>query len=264
MSQLSGPQNPQSGTRLVVIAVAVAVVAVILMNVYVSMARREAREGEFIVYRLNRAVQAGDRLNERDVEAVAVPQRFRSAFANAVDADGLTTRVGSAFERAANSSDVLTYDLFVAPEGDELDRLVGRDMRLVALQVNSSSLPGTLRPGMFVDIEAPFASQGALPNVLPVMERVKVLAVGRRSVVDQSSGSGSSRGGSMGSYSTISIEVTPQQATELSMVQKIAAGDFELHLRNPGDMGTPKIPTGGINPEVLRLVEQPALSTRNR
>ena len=115
-------------------------------------------------------------------------------------------------------------------------------------------LPGNLQPGMFVDIEAPFSVVDGGSTVLPVMEYVRVLAVGNVSIVDQES----TRGGrprNPGSYRTISIEVEPNQATDLSMIQKIAIGDFELHLRNPADQSTPKIRAGGINPEVLRLIE---------
>lgn len=245
------PSDPNS-TRMVVIGVIVGIVAVILMNVYVEMVRRQARPGEFIVYRLETRAQPGDRLQERDVKAVRMPEDFKEAFSNAVDSTGLRARLGEPFKRSATRGDVLTYDLFIDPEDNNLDRLISRDMRLVALPVNSRTLPGNLRPGMYVDIEAPFPGRGGVPNVLPIMEYVKVLAVGRQSVIDERTGEDSvSR-----SFGTISIEVTPEQATQLSVIQSGAIGEFQLHLRNPADTSQPKIPSGGINPQVLAMIDQ--------
>lgn len=259
MSQFTPPPSPapQGSTKLVVIALIIAAAAVVLVNVYIGVLRKQAQTSAFTVYRLKQSVRPGDKLTDRHVEAVAVPEDFQSAFSNAVDPTGLETRLGEIFRRPADRADVLTYDLFLDPDENELDRRISRDMRLVALPVNPRRLPATLRPGMFVDIEAPFPSTG-VPNVLPVMERVRVMAVGSHSVIDEATSEGKAR---LGSYSTISIEVTPSQATQLSKIAKAVTGDFEIQLRNPGDHSTPKIPTGGLNPEVLQLIEPGRIST---
>ncbi|HEX7010333.1 MAG TPA: RcpC/CpaB family pilus assembly protein [Phycisphaeraceae bacterium] len=254
MSQFSLPPSvPPGNTKLVAVAAIVAAVAVVLVNVYIEVVRRQAREGEFIVYRLTTSVRPGDRLSERDAQPVAVPERFRDSFGDALDETGFRARLGEPFRRSANRNDVLTYALFTDPQENDLDRRIGLEMREKALPVNPRSLPAGLRPGAYVDIEAHFPD-GAGSRVLPVMERVKVLAVGPYSVADESSDA-SGRPMRAGSFASISVEVTPEQATQLAAIQTIIAGDFEIHLRNPGDTGTPKIPSGGINPQVLALVE---------
>jgi Flp pilus assembly protein CpaB len=242
------------GGKVAAIGIVLAIVAVILMNIHVEVVRRQARPGEFTVYRLENRVRVGDTLRERDVRAVRMPEDFREAFHNAVDPTGLRARIGQPFKRAAERGGVLTYDLFIDADEANLDRLISRDMRLVALPVNARTLPGNLRPGMFVDIEAPFVTGAAGgPRVMPVMEFVRVMAVGRRSVIDEQADAE----GRQTTFSTISIEVTPEQATQLAMIQSVAAGDFMLHLRNPADTSQPKIPMGGINPAVLSLIDQP-------
>ena len=245
-----------SASTFWIVALVVAVVAVVLVNVYVEVREKRNVEDQFTVFLINRSVRPGERLSERDVEAKAVPQRFGEAFKFAVepDKDGRPSAIGDTFQRPANSGDVLWYNLFTKSADDDLDHQITDQMRLVALPVNSRMLPGNLQPGMFVDIEAPFSVVDGGSTVLPVMEYVRVLAVGNVSIVDQES----TRGGrprNPSSYRTISIEVEPDQATDLSMIQKIAIGDFELHLRNPADQSTPKIRAGGINPDVLRLIE---------
>jgi len=103
---------------------------------------------------------------------------------------------------------------------------------------------------MYIDIEAQFP--GGSLNVLPVMERVEVFSVGSRTIGgDANSTSRSSR-----NFTTISIQVSPDDATSLEKIKKLVVGDFELHMRNPADNTTPKIPEGGINPQVLKLIDR--------
>lgn len=247
----AAPTNKSGNGKVLLLGLGLAVVAVVLMNVNVEMVRSQARPGEFTVYRLEASIQPGDVLRERDLSEVRVPEEFEDAFGNAVDATGLNARVGEVFRRSAARGAVLTYELFLEPEGGNLDGLIARDMRLIALPVNPRSLPAVLRPGMFVDIEMPLRGEGSLPRILPVMEYVKVLAVGRHSIAEEQQ----TAARRSNTFSTISIEVTPQQATQLARISAAAAGDFIIHLRNPADTRQPKIPTGGINPTVIDLVE---------
>ena len=248
---------PGSSTTLVIVALLAGLIAVVLVNVYVETAKRSARPNSFTIYRLTRSLEPGDKLSQRDVEPMEADERFRDFYSNALDEAGVQTRLGETVYRPADMGAPLTYDLFRQREEDDLDRRITEGMRLVALPVNPRTLPGTLRPGMYVDIEAPFQTRAGTIKVLPVMERVRVMAVGRRSVIDEAN----EAGGRMGNFSTISIEVEPRQATQLSMIEKLATGDFELHLRKPGDDTVPKIPTGGLNPDVVAMLDAPPTSS---
>lgn len=255
MSQIPGPTPPTtSSTRLVVIALIVAIAAVVLVNVYIEIVRRHAQPGGFTIYRLNRAVRPGDKLNERMVDPIRVSEQFEDAYNNAVGEEGLPAYLGEPFQRSASANDPLTSNLFIAPDDDEIDRQISPQKRLIAIPVNSKHMEDVLRPGMYVDIEAPFPGSGTMPNVLPVMELVQIMAVGDRSVIDEESADASQRGRG-GRYSHILIEVAPIEATQFSKITKLATGDYELHLRRPGDSDRPKIPDGGINPRVLQLIE---------
>jgi len=239
--------------RIVLIAAIVALVAVILVNVYIERVRAETREETFTVYILRRSVQPGDAFKQQDVRQEQVPVRFRDAFPGALDEMEMATRTGRArFRRFAPEGAVLDFSLFQRREESNFDRQITRGKRLVALPVNSRTIPGNVRPGMFVDVEAPFGT-AAGPKVLPVLERVKVFAVGQHTMIEESE-AGNDRGGS--NYRTITIEVEPRQATLLADIQRIALSGFELHLRNPDDPKHPKIPEGGINPRILELLNR--------
>jgi hypothetical protein len=185
-----------------------------------------------------------------------MPRKYRDSFDGMVleesgegDAS-LTAQVGLRIKLPARRNQFLTYDLFTDPSDIELDTRINPNMRLVALPVNPRTLPGSLQPGMSVDIEAQFP--GGNLNILPVMENVTVFSVGTRSIADDSTDAGRATR----NFTTISLQVTPDEATNLEKIKKMVIGDFELHLRNPSDNSTPKIPDGGINPAVLRLIER--------
>ncbi|GAB4194313.1 MAG: hypothetical protein Kow00105_08530 [Phycisphaeraceae bacterium] len=256
MAQTISPQPPPGSNRLVVIAAAVAVLAVIVVNLYVAMIKRQVQESQFIAYRLVTNLKPGDKLDAKDVKAVPIPKRFRESFEGMVLEESgkgdaaLTAQLGQRLRRPAQRNQFLTYDLFTAPGDVELDTRINPNMRLVALPVNPRTLPGNLQPGMSVDIVAQFP--GGNLNILPVMENVKVFSVGARSIADDETATGrTSR-----NFTTISIQVTPDEATSFEKIKKVVIGDFELHLRNPGDNSTPNIPEGGINPAVLRIINR--------
>jgi len=255
-------QGPKSGnTTLIIVALAMGLIAVVLNSVYISMVRNQARVDSFVVYRMTRSMLPGDTLKRRDVTEARLPTSFQDAFSNTVDEQTLDLRIGAELRRPVEQGAPLTHDLFTAPEDSDLDRMITVGKRLYPLPVNARMMPGSLRPGMFVDIEAPFRVSGNTAEVLPVMERVKVISVGKRDITDEQLDS-RGRAKPIGSYHTISIEVEPAEATQLSTIQTLATGDFHLHLRNPGDDTAPKIPTGGINPRVLQLLpgSPPALN----
>ncbi len=237
------------------IAAGIALLAVILVNLYVGMVRRQAHQGEFTVYKLVTTLRPGDKLSRKDVKDVTMPRRYKDSFDDAVreesteSDDALTAVIGTRLKVPARRNQFLTFDLFTDPQESELDTRINTSMRLVALPVNPRTLPGNLQPGMYVDIEAQFP--GGSLNVLPVMERVEVFSVGSRSLADAQTG-----GRTQHNFTTISIQVGPDEATSLEKIKKMVIGDFELHLRNPTDPGTPKIPDGGINPLVLRLIDR--------
>ncbi len=254
MAATPNTQAPPGSNRLIIIAAVVAVAAVIVVNLYVAMIKRNIAEDRFTVYRLTTTLQPGDKLSEKDVEAVPMPKSYSKSFEGfVVEESGrgnasLTAYIGTPIEKIAKRNQFLVFDMFNNPNDTELDTRIDPNMRLIALPVNARTLPGSLVPGMSVDIEAQFP--GGVVNILPILENVEVFAVGTRSIADEETRRGRDR------FDNISIQVTPEEATLLAKIKKMVIGDFEIQLRNPNDNTTPKIPEGGINPQVLRLIDR--------
>ena len=253
MSQMPSAANPPSGNvKLVIVAVVLAVLAVILVNVFIGLDRSGRTGKEIEIYRLNVSVRPGDKFNSSmDVTAHLVNEKYRNGLGKGliVGVQELANRNGKRFLRQAEENTVLTHSLFTEAGDTPMLLTPNMDMRLIPIAVNSRKAPGLLRPGSYVDIEAPFNIGGRIPLVLPVMEKVKVWAVGRRVLGEDNSRA-------VRGYQTITIEVKPTTATQLSMVEKLAVGNFELHLRDPADNEYPKTGGADINPRVIELVEK--------
>jgi len=257
MSQMSstpgpGGASPEGSTRLVLIALVAALAAVILVNVYVEIARTKAIGGTFVIYKANKPLSPGDELTTRDVEAVPVPEQFWKTFETAVkrNAAGQPERVGEQLLQPLAANEIITYGHFIEDPEDRLASRIAKGKRLVALPVQSDILP-SLRVGMRVDIAAPFRGGGVAPDVLLVMEDVEILAKGQNVTVADDDSEARRR---IGSFKTISIQVTPEQALQLSRITRVLIGPYELHIRPLGEGGERLIPGGGINPLVLEKI----------
>ena len=230
----SNSRQPEN-TKLVIAAVVLAAVAVILTNVYISQIRQQNQLESFGVYILQVPMSTGDRLRNRDVSEVRVPdtQKFRETFDQMgyIDKDSLDIRISGQepLRRPARAGEILLFRHFTTPDTNAIDQKITVGKRLKVLSINSKTVPGALRVGMFVDLEAAFNTQFGV-QVLPVMERVKVIALGTATSYEAASSRVS-----QSRYSSITIEVTPEQATQMNLIERIMIGDFDLTVRNPSD-----------------------------
>lgn len=258
MVSSSPPSSDQGSTRLVILALALAVVAVIVTNLYIASIRRDVELRSFDIFLLTRTVKPGDKFKAGDYEAQRVPEKYKDSFVAlgaVLERKTLATYVGpERFERAAQSGALLTHALFTSEGEALLDLTIERGKRYMDLPVNGRLVPAGIRPGVRVDIEATIHTGQSVPRVFLVVEMVKVVGVDRQTIAGESAATARSR---QRRISTITIQVKPEQGTQLSMVEKIMAGDFELRLRHPDDRDLRlPVPPGEINPEVLDMIGQ--------
>ena len=253
MTQLNTPrpQGPEGSVKLVVIALLLAVCAVVLVNVYILYLRQEMKPNEITVYRLNDPVRAGQSLKADMYRAIQVDEAYSEALGEPLNKLGVENRLGDPFVRSARQGQVLTSDLFDDIDLRRLDQDIDEGKRGIALPVNSRELPGSLREGVHVDIAGLFAMPDGKTRMLPIIENVQVTVAGRNSIIDEQDMAGAVP---RSTFRRIEIQLTPQEALQMSQIKKKVLGDFEIYVRNPGDTQFPMLPTGGINPEVLQLI----------
>jgi Flp pilus assembly protein CpaB len=249
--------NESASPKLVIIALVLALGAVVLVNVYIGIVRSSARPGSFTVFRLNTALQPGDELELDDVRAVSVDERFKDAFANAVEAterngELVPRRLGDVVRQRAEMNEFLKYSLFERDQRRRLDASIDPGKRAVTLPVDPQSL-SNLRPGMFVDLAAPFRVNGQR-RVMVVMEKVTLVGIGDQSISENTE----DESYSPGNAESIRIQVSAEDFTQVMEIADMAVGPFRLAVRFPGDDSLPYLEPQQINPRIVELLGQSA------
>lgn len=251
------PTSPAGSGQLVIIGLVIAVVAVILMNVYVEMRVAAEKEDTVTYFRFSDDMKAGDRIEVTDLEPVEVPVSMQEAFGtNAVreDPNKPGTPIdgdGNALNTAVVQNQMLTYSLFRTTSASAQRDPASRGLDEITLNIDSKKQPTNLRPGDLVDL---YASVPLNRNseYMRVMEYVKVVNLGDRI---QESGTTVGRANK---YGSITIYVDPALTNKLFDIQKRVDGQtFNVTRRDPQDRRPRELDVGGskeINARVLDIL----------
>lgn len=115
-------------------------------------------------------------------------------------------------------------------------------LRAMTVRVDEvNSISGFLQPDDQVDLFMSHSAGGA-HEIFPLIERLRVIATGVQTMVEKS-GQASTR-----SFSTITIQVSPEQAQRITLAQQV--GKITAVLRNPED----EAPLAGAPMDVAQLL----------
>lgn len=259
MSQFSNPSNnaqasATGSSTLVIVGVVLAVLAVILMNVYVEMRVSAAKQDSVTFFRYTGDLEAGKIVERGDFTAIQVPANMTKAFGNdairetspgsGIPADGF--RIELMVDVV--EEEVLKSSHFINQRGLASRNLPPLGEHQIAISVDSEDQPANLSPGDRIDL------YGAIPlsrsnEYMVVMEYVEVAAVGER----RSEGG---EGARANKYGSITINIDPKQVPLLfDIQQRLPDKEFRISLRSRKDTTTDI--TGGeakINNKVLQAL----------
>lgn len=244
------PGTPAGSGQLVLIGFAVAIVAVILMNVYVEMRVAAQDENKVMFFEFVDNVEAGTTISPKHINPIMVPEKYIKALGqdaireNQQKAGTPADGVGYPLNVSVVKGEFLRANQF----GDQNRRIIRSDpekgQRQIAISLESDEQPANLTPGDRVDLLGQIGS-----GYETIMEYVEVAAVGQRQVENSDTGR-SSR------YGSITINLAPAQAKLLLAVKsKLPDEQFRVAKRNPDDTSTPEIGDDSVvNPKVLTLL----------
>ncbi len=250
MADIELPPQPiqrEGNTTLLIVAIVMALVTVILTNLYIGMVRSEMAESGVEYYKLVRTIEPGEYIRDNDLK----PARTTADFAESIpglirpeDKNIYVNNKNSPVMRMVYEGEPLVTDIFTAPS-HQVDHKITAGKRGCPLPLSSRTAPGLLKPGMYVDILGTFPMGGSqLPRTFVVIPSVKVIAVG--SITEQRDTDRRMN------YSNITIEVEPRDAEHLVAIAKyIGKEGFDVLIRQPKD-AQPGI--AGVSAEVLKLV----------
>jgi hypothetical protein len=235
------------------VAIGAALVAAILVNVYIGHVRSQYEDGSMQFYQLKDPVDKGSPIpSERNLILVRIPRQLEPAFKMAASADDAAGRmlIGRKAPRNMASGEFLWFNEFKEEGAGEITH-IPKGYELVTIPINTDNPFGQqLQPGGYVNIRGEF-EVGSDPKkselrVMTVMENVQVKALG---------GSAEPVAQRARTYDNVQIMVRSNQAKQLLEIQRfLKTKRFALGVTSQPEGTTVE---SEISKEVLNLIEKP-------
>ncbi len=221
--------------RILTISVIAAILAVVLVNLYVASIRGEYTSSPVVVLQATRDVPEGQPVLPRDYRKVALPKKlFASVTAYAVTEQDLPILASTPLRHALRTGDIISYSHLSRTVQEALRDTIPSGMRAVSIPVSEEgSVSNFVQPGDLVDIIATLITKDqAVTKAL--LTGIRVLAVG-----GEYSENAAPNPGQRGHYGTVTLEVTMEQAERLVFARDQLRATMTLLLRNPKDQAAP-------------------------
>ncbi len=243
-----------SGRAKLLLSIVLGLLAVFLVYVYIRGLERQLYEEVDMqnVVVAREAVAAGAAIDERAIQRISVPRKYRQpqTFATTEEVAGRVAVVPIA------AGAQIVGGMLADAGAEALSFEVPRGRRAVAITVtDDTGVGGLIRPGNFVDIIGTFEFGRPIANqngrityaeekteVRTMMQNVFVVAVNkelrRERIQEETSGGGGTQ--STRSLRTVTLLVDPQRVQELVLAQQV--GDLTLSLRSSLDDTAVELP----------------------
>jgi pilus assembly protein CpaB len=243
------------------VAIVIGVLAALGARSYLSteMAAIEARgKGEQVnVVVAKGKMQKGEALSTATVAVRGVPAEY--AHSSALMPDQFDTFDGKVLAYGVKAGEVILWSMLEGKKSPTFSARLEEGRRAITVPVDEiNSISGLLEPGDLIDLMLT-VSQKDKKYTFPVLQTVRVMATGQRSVDDP-------KNGERRQYSTVTLDTTPEQAQTVIMARE--AGKVTALLRNPNDQrefrGGNKSLLGlnGLGLDGPQMPEDQALSVR--
>ena len=243
-------------TGVLIGALAAAVVAAVLVNLYIAGVKSQYTEGAVSIYVLKEPLKEGQPLLAKHLTVKRYPAAFKDAFEKAMKPGDEGLLKDRTAPRNMGEGQPIFYGDLYGEDITELPVIVGRGYDLLTIPVQADSSPGRqLQPGSYVRIYAVFDDdpdpRKELPIIREVIRNVQVRAV-----------DGSTRpipADKRARYDNISILVTQDQAQKLLQIQQVTLQkQFTITVTQRPEQMEDLEPE--INREVLKYIEPSRLT----
>lgn len=231
-------------------AFALAIVAVLLLHSYLNQQKSQYQQqlaaqlsaGMVQVVVPTRNLLPGTVADGSNMAERLYPQDL--IYSSTITSAKWTAYAGRTLARAVQSGKPLLDNDFIAKANNDFASTLPKTMRAVTINVDTlNSINGLVRPDDRVDVlltgefGAKTGASGQRQNeVLPLLRLTKVLATGHRFLGEHLAEEPADSGGLQPAtampmqYGTVTLEVTPQQASELILAQQV--GSLRVVLSN--------------------------------
>lgn len=258
-SPQSLPPKAPNGTTMVVVGLALATLAVILVNVYAQALVKKSQPDTFTAYTFIGRAEAGRTVSPDMFAPTEIPEKFKNSLGPLVDSKEsfealFDDKKSKPLKHDAFSGQLLTHDFFKG--GKEADpKLDPITPGKLGVSITVDKLPASLIPGDYVELRVAVPAGNGKPGtrVIGLMEYVRVIAKGD-TVISQD---GTSAKGGAGT-TTLEIELTPEQDIQIKNIQRAIGGaplGVSVRSRNASTGPYNTVPDiTQINPEVFKAL----------
>lgn len=224
------------------VALTLGLIATVLINASLKNAVETASGGKLrAVVVAKRLIQAGDRISEKDIHVIRVPEQHVSS--RAVYANQKYLLNNKICALATKKGEILTWDAMAQTPLSALSDQLGVMERAVTLRVDEhNSFNNLIKPGDRIDImrlaQEP-RRDGTMGVALSMlMQNVPVIAVD--SQISRTLALSPESKDMVNAVRTITVKVSPDEAASLAFAQ--AEGQITFSLRNPHDVFSAQVP----------------------
>ena len=187
----------------------------------------------------NRPLRSGEIVTAASLSMRDIPARY--ADSNSVGESDFEIALGQRVDFDVDQGRPLLWAHLAGGLSPTFSGKVPEGLRAMTVRVDEvNSISGFLQPRDRVDLLLSHGS-GTEQEIVPLIERLDVIATGVQTVVDKA-------GGARRSFSTITVQVSPEEAQRITLAQQV--GKLTATLRNPDD----ETPLDGEPMTVARLL----------
>lgn len=233
---------------VLIVAVVIGAIAAFAASSFLSgrLADIEARsQGKTVnIVVAKRDLLRGENLSSENVAVRAIPADF--AQSGAVVPEQFGSIEGEAIAFDLKAGEMLMWSQVEGKKVPTFSTRIESGRRAITVAVDEiNSISGLLEPGDLIDLLVTVEQQGKKVTV-PLLQGVRVMATGQRSVDDPKSGE-------RRLYSTVTLNTDPRQAQTVVVARE--AGRLTALLRNPQDSS----PLQGVQGDLASLLGQRSL-----
>jgi pilus assembly protein CpaB len=243
--------RPSKTWIVLIVAVVIGSIAALSASSFLSsrLADIEARsQGKTVnIVVAKRDLVRGDKLTSENVAVRAIPTDY--AHSGAVLPEQFGSVEGEAIAFDLKSGEILLWSQMEGKKVPTFSTRIESGRRAITVAVDEiNSISGLLEPGDLIDLLVTVDQKNQKVTV-PLLQGVRVMATGQRSVDDPKSGE-------RRLYSTVTLNTDPGQAQNVVVARE--AGRITALLRNPQDSA----PLQGVQGDLASLLGQRAQSIK--
>jgi len=239
--------------RLLIVACLLGLVVMVVYNLHINKVRRGLDVEMVAAYRYARDMNAGDKLDEDDLEQIKLPRQTAERIGKLLDKNDKAVFVEQSIRRNVSKSDFAMPEHFTHTKSQKSNYLLKGQVQ-ITISVDSKKAPGrVLRIGDHVNIVGMLPMKAGTYKNYRIVEWLSVVAIGGQT--DSGAGKMASASHGVRSYNSITVVIDRDVSLQWKNLETYLRGAPTIEICPSTHIPT-KTTQGVISPELLSYTKQ--------